>query len=167
MKYTESIEIKLPRAQVVRLISDVDSIPKWLRGIISHEPINGKHGEVGTVSRIVFEGGGKDSDVEPMEATETVVRLEPENLDDLVPTEPVHYDRELESQGMWSMAKERFIEVSPKRTLWESENEYRFAGLSMRMAAPFLKGSFRRQQRKHMKDFKAFAERGIDVRLSK
>lgn len=37
MKYTEAIEINLPRKEVVALISDIDVIPKWLRLARSHE----------------------------------------------------------------------------------------------------------------------------------
>lgn len=159
MKYTESIEIDLPRKDVVRLISDADSIPKWLRGLKEHEPLSGNHGEVGTSSRIVFDTGSQE-----MEATETVVRQEPQDLENLQASEIVYYDRELEAEGMWSISKDRFIELEPERTLWESENVYRFDGVMMRVLAPFMKGSFRKQQRVHMEDFKAFAERGVDVR---
>lgn len=161
MKYTEAIEINLPRKEVVALISDIDVIPKWLRGLVSHTPTNGKHGEVGTTSRVVFDTNGQE-----MTATETVVRQEPQDLEDLQPTQTVYYDRQLEADGMWSMAKERFIELEPDRTLWESDNEYRFDSLVMRVLAPVMKRSFRKQQRMHMGDFKAFAERGIDVRDS-
>lgn len=161
MKYTEHIEIDLPRGEVVRLISDFTTIPKWLRGLVSHEPVNGQHGKVGTVSRIVFDTGGQT-----MEATEKVVRQDPKDLNDLKSSETVYYDRELQAEGMWSISKDRFIELEPDRTLWESDNEYRFDSAFMKLLAPLMKGSFRKQQRMHMGDFKAFAERGVDVRDS-
>lgn len=161
MKYTESIEVDLPRKDVVRLISDAESIPTWLRGLKRHELLSGNHGEVGTSSRFVFDSGGQE-----MEATETVVRQEPQDLENLQASEIVYYDRELKADGMWSISKDRFIELEPERTLWESENVYRFDGVMMRVLAPFMKGSFRKQQRVHMEDFKAFAERGVDVRES-
>ncbi|QWF84167.1 SRPBCC family protein [Amycolatopsis sp. CA-230715] len=34
MKYTNSIEIALPRAKVVQLISDPAHMVKWLRGLV-------------------------------------------------------------------------------------------------------------------------------------
>lgn len=159
MKYSEHIEINLPREHVVRLVSDIDAIPKWLRGLVSHEPINGQHGEVGTQSKIVFDTGGQE-----MEATETVVRQDPKDLNNLDKSQTVFYDRELQAEGMWSISKDRFIELEPDRTLWESENEYRFDSVLMRVLAPLMKRSFIKQQRMHMGDFKAFAERGVDVR---
>ena len=137
----------------------MDSIPKWLRGFKSHEPINVKHGEVGTVSKIVFETGGQETT-----ATETVIRQSPQDVNNAPVTEIVYYDRELQADGMWSLAKERFIELEPNRTLWESENEYRFESFLMRAMGLVMKRSFIKQQKIHMRDFKAFAERGVDVR---
>ena len=106
MKYTEAIEINLPRQEVVALISDIDVIPKWLRGLVSHTPTNGKHGEVGTTSRVVFDTNGQE-----MTATETVVRQEPQDLEDLQPTQTVYYDRELEAEG-----KGEFLELPVYRS---------------------------------------------------
>ena len=68
---------------------------------------------------------------------------------------------------MWSAARERLIEAGPEKTLWESENEYRFSSLLMRLVGPFMRGAFRKQSRQHMLDFKAFAEQGTDVREAK
>ncbi len=55
-------------------------------------------------------------------------------------------------------------EAGPNTTLWESENEFRFDRLLMRLVALLMPGSFRKQSRQHMQDFKAFAEQGTDVR---
>ncbi|MDP4511886.1 SRPBCC family protein [Nonomuraea turcica] len=54
MKYTTSIERDLPREKVVQLISDPPQMPKWLRGLVLHEPVNGVHGQLGTTSRVIF-----------------------------------------------------------------------------------------------------------------
>ncbi|GAA0340339.1 hypothetical protein [Micropruina glycogenica] len=45
--------------------------------------------------------------------------------------------------------------------LWQSANEYRFTGLPMRLIAPLMRPALSLQ---HMRDFKAFAEHGADVR---
>lgn len=49
-------------------------------------------------------------------------------------------------------------------TLRESENEYRFSGLPMRRVGFLMPGALRKQSLRHMRDFKAFAEEGKDVR---
>jgi Polyketide cyclase / dehydrase and lipid transport len=158
MKYTVSIEIALPRERVVPLLADPAHMPKWLRGLVLHEPLNGGHGQVGTESRVVMRSGQQT-----MEGTETITRREPADLHGIPRDGVVHFEREIVAEGMWSAARERLSEAGPETTLWASENEYRFSG-PMRLLAPFMRGAFRKQSRQHMQDFKAFAEQGTDVR---
>jgi carbon monoxide dehydrogenase subunit G len=162
MKYTVSIEIAVPREQVAQLLADPAHIPKWLRGLVLHEPLNGMHGQVGTESRVVMQMGRQT-----MELTETITRRDPADLREIPRDSVVHFDREIVAEGMWSAARERLTEAGPRTTLWESENEYRFSSLPMRLVAPFMRGAFRKQSHVHMQDFKAFAEHGTDVREAK
>ena len=159
MKYTLSIEIALPRERVVQLLADPAHLPMWLRGLVVHEPLSGAHGQVGTASRVVVRAGQKE-----MEATETITRLEPADLHGIPRDAVVRFEREIVADGMWNAARERLTEAGPVTTLWVSENEFRFSGWPMRLAAPLLRGAFRKQSRQHMQDFKAFAEHGTDVR---
>jgi hypothetical protein len=162
MKYIVSIEIALPRERVAQLLADPTYLPQWLRGLVLHEPLNGVHGQVGTQSRVVMKMGQQD-----MALTETITRREPANLQGIPRNSVVHFDREIVTEGMWSAARERLTEAGPETTLWESENEYRFSGLPMRLMSPFMRGAFRKQSLQHMQDFKAFAEQGTDVREGK
>jgi len=162
MKYTVSIEIAQPRERVAQLLADPAHLPMWLRGLVLHEPISGAHGQVGTESRVVMQMGRQT-----MEATETITRREPTSLHGIPRDSVVQFDREIVAEGMWSAARERLSEAGPETTLWESENEYRFSGLPMRLMALFMGGAFRKQSRVHMQDFKAFAEHGTDVRGAK
>jgi Polyketide cyclase / dehydrase and lipid transport len=162
MKYTVSIEIALSREQVVQLLADPAHIPKWLRGLVLHEPLNGMHGQVGTESRVVMQTGQQK-----MELTETITRRDPADLHEIPRDSIVHFDREIVAKGMWCAARERLTETGPETTLWESENEYRFGSLPMRLMVSFMRGAFRKQSRQHMQDFKAFAEHGTDVREAK
>ena len=158
MKYTVSITIALPRERVAQLLADPAHLPKWLRGLVLHEPLNGLHGQVGTESRVVMQMGQEE-----MEGTETITRREPANLQGIPRDSVVHFDREIVAEGMWSAVRDRLTEAGPETTLWASENEYRFSG-PMRLVVPFMRGAFRKQSRQHMQDFKAFAEQGTDVR---
>ncbi|MFI5716504.1 SRPBCC family protein [Nocardia sp. NPDC051750] len=159
MKYTVSIEIALPRERVAQLLADPAHLPKWLRGLVLHEPLSGVHGQVGTTSRVVLQTGKQK-----MEATETIMRREPADLREIPKESVVHFDREIVGGGMWSAARERLTEAGPETTLWESENEYRFDGLMMKLVGLLMPGAFRKQSLQHMQDFKAFAEQGKDVR---
>jgi uncharacterized protein YndB with AHSA1/START domain len=159
MKYTNSIEIALPRERVAQLLADPAHLPKWLRGMVLHEPVNGIHGQLGTTSRIVLQSGSRT-----MEFTETVTRREPADLHGIPKDVVVHFDRESAGAGMWSVVRDRLTEASPETTLWESESEYRFSGLLMRLMGLLMPGAFHKQSQQHMEDFKAFAEQGKDVR---
>ncbi|MFI9610728.1 SRPBCC family protein [Streptomyces sp. NPDC052023] len=159
MKYTVSTEIALPREKVVQLLADPAHLPKWLRGLVLHEPLSGEHGQPGTTSRVVMEMGGRK-----IECTETITRREPADLREIPATSVVHFDREIVGEGMWSAVRDRLTEAGPETTLWESENEYRFSGFLMKLVALAVPRAFRRQSHQHMRDFKAFAEQGRDVR---
>lgn len=158
MKFTISIEIARPWEKVIQLLSDPAHRPKWLRGLVLHEPVRGEDGQVGTESRVVFQSGQQS-----MECTETITRREPTNLHDITSDQVIHFGREIVATGMWSAAHEQLTEGGPESTHWVSENEYRFTGL-LRLAAPFMRGAFIKQTRQHMQDFKAYAEDGTDVR---
>ena len=162
MKYTVSIEIAMPLEEVAQLLADPAHIPKWLRGVVLHEPLSGVHGQVGTKSRVVMEMGQQK-----FEATETITRREPSDLGSIPKGSVVHFEREIVSKGMWNAARERLTEAGPDTTLWVSENEYRFSGLLMRLVGLLMPGTFRKQSLQHMQDFKAFAEHGKDVREGK
>ena len=159
VKYTNSIEIALPREEVARLLADPAHIPKWLRGIVLHEPVKGQHGQLGTESRVVMAAGQRT-----MEMTETITRREPVELHDIPKDSVVHFDRETVGAGMWSVVRDRLTEAGPQTTLWVSDSEFRFSSLPMRLVGLLMPGSFRKQSQQHMQDFKAFAEQGTDVR---
>ncbi|GGN20236.1 hypothetical protein GCM10010109_33930 [Actinoplanes campanulatus] len=159
MKYTVSIEIALPREQVAQLLADPAHLPKWLRGLVLHEPVSGTHGQLGATSRVVMQMGKQR-----MECTETITRREPADLHGIPSEAVVHFDREIVGEGMWSVSRDRLTETGPQRTLWESENEYRFTGLLMRLVGLVMPGAFRKQSLQHMQDFKNFVEYGQDVR---
>lgn len=160
MKYTESIEIALPLERVAQMLADPAHMPKWLRGLVLHEPLSGVHGQVGTRSRVVMQMGQQT-----FEATETITRREPADLSSIPKGSVVHFEREIVGEGMWNAARERLTEIGPDTTLWVSENEYRFSGLLMRLVGLLMPGTFRKQSQQHMQDFKAFAEHGKDVRI--
>lgn len=108
MKYTTSIEIALPREKVRQLLAGPAHMPKWLRGLVLHEPVDGGHGQLGTISRVVFKMGKQR-----MEATETITRLEPEDLHAIPSSVVVHYDREIAGEGMWQAQRDRLIAAGP------------------------------------------------------
>ena len=159
MKYTVSLEIALPRERVAQLLADPAHLPKWLRGLVLHEPLSGVHGQAGTRSRVVLQMGQQR-----MECTETITRREPVDLHGIAREDVVRFEREIVGRGMWSAVRDRLTESGPETTLWASESEYRFSNVLMRLVGLLMPGTFRKQSLQHMRDFKAFAEHGTDVR---
>ncbi|MFH5230403.1 SRPBCC family protein [Antrihabitans spumae] len=159
MKFTNSVEVALPLERVAQLLADPAHLPKWLRGMVLHEPLSGIHGELATTSRVVMQSGKRR-----FECIETITRREPADLHGIPKGTVVHFDREIVGAGMWSVARDRLTEANPDTTLWECDSEYRFSGLLMRLMGLLMPSAFRKQQQQHMQDFTAFAEQGKDVR---
>ena len=161
MKYRNSIEIAQPRARVAQLLADPVHLPRWLRGMVLHEPVRGEHGQLGTVSRVVLQSGKQT-----FEITETVTRREPSDLQEIPREVVVVFERESVGASIWSVVRDRLTETDPRSTLWVSDSEFRFDGVLMRLIGFVMPGTFRKQSQQHMEDFKAFAEHGNDVRES-
>jgi hypothetical protein len=60
--------------------------------------------------------------------------------------------------------KNRFIELSPTKTKWESTCSYEFKTLFMKLMGFFCPGKFREQNMAFLENFKKFCETGKDVR---
>ena len=149
MKYTVSILIDLPRAEMVEMFDNPDNLPCWQRGLQSMQLISGKAGQPGARSRLVFQMGKRR-----IEMIETITKR---NL-------PAEFDGTYEAAGVFNVVHNRFIAVSASQTRWESDVEFRFSGLFMRFIGLVMKSAFPKQSLQYMQDFKAFAEQGVDVR---
>lgn len=149
MKYTVQIDVDVPRERVLALLDDPANMPKWQRGLKEVELLSGERGQVGATSRLVFQMGKRE-----MVMTETIVER------DLPDVFASTYD----TKGVHNVVRNRFVEVAPDKTRWESENEFVFSSFMMRIVGFLMKGAFPKQSLKYLQDFKAFAERGVDVR---
>jgi len=146
--YTQHIDLDLPRDRVVALFDDPDNLPKWQRGLQSFEHLSGEPGQPGAKSRLVFQMGRRR-----MEMVETITRR------DL----PEAFDGTYDAKGVHNIVENEFTELGPDRTRWTSHNVFEMRR-PMKLVGLLFGGSFRKQSMKYMEDFKAFAERGVDVR---
>jgi hypothetical protein len=149
LDYTITIVIDLPRDKVVALFDEPANLQKWQRGLLSFEPLSGQAGQAGAKSKLVFQMGKRR-----MEMIETITRR------DL----PDAFDGTYDVEGVHNIVENRFSELGPDKTLWESHNIFEMKGLMMKAMALLAPGMFRRQSQKYAEDFKAFAERGVEVR---
>ena len=146
MQYTVDIILELPRERVIELFDDPANLPKWQEGLLSFEPISGTPGQVGAKSKLLFDMGGRR-----IEMIETITRR----------SLPDAFEGTYETEGVFNVVKNRFIELSPNQTKWESENEFKFTTIFMKMMSVAMKGAFPKQSLKFMQDFKKFAEQGV------
>lgn len=147
MKYQEKIVINLPREEVVDKYSDPDNMKHWQRGFISMKRINGELGNDGSQNLLKYKMGNRE-----IEMTETILY---NNL-------PDEYKATYDAKGVYNLQDNRFLQNAQGNTEWISDNEFQFTGF-MKVFGWFMPGAFKKQSRKYMEDFKAFAEEGKSV----
>ena len=146
--YTVEIEIDVPRDRVVELFDNPDNLCKWQTGLQSFELVSGEPGQSGAKSKLVFVQGEHTIDL-----IETVTRR---NL-------PDEFNGTYEWCGGRNTLCNRFIELGPNRTKWESTCKYKFTSLMPKLMGLFCPGIFRKQNMSLLRNFKAFVEEGRDV----
>ncbi len=143
MKYTTEITIDLPRDRMMEIFDNPDNMEKWMDGLQEWEVISGEPGTPGAQMRMKFLQGKREIDM-----VETIVER---NM-------PEEFHVIYEAQGVKNWANNYFTEVSPDKTRWKAEHEFKFGGF-MRIMSFFMPTSmFQKQTLKNMNDFKAFAE---------
>ena len=144
MKYSNSLEIDVPRARVVVLVGDPDNYGAGQEGLVSHRRVKGESGQEGMQTILHHKMGKRE-----IEMLETVTeRALPESF-------PATY----EAKGVWNQAINRFSELEGDRTLWVLETEFRCKGF-MRFLTTIAPGMFKKQTQAAMEAFKAFVESG-------
>lgn len=147
--YTVDIEIDLPRDRVVELFDNPDNLFKWQTGLQSFELLAGEAGQPGARSKLVFKNGKQT-----VELIETVTER---NL-------PDEFNGTYEWNSGKNTLRNRFIEIGPERTRWESTCDYEFSSLLLKLMGFLAPGMFRKQNQSFLENFKAFCEQGQDVR---
>lgn len=142
MKYTAEIMIRLPRQAVVELFGQSDKLSEWQPGLKSITHLEGTPGEEGARAELVYEGRKGD-----LVMTETIIKKQL----------PEQFHMIYRSRGVYNEVNNWFIEEEPGRTLWRTENMFRFSGI-MRLLAPLMKQAFIHNTMLTMDRFKIFAE---------
>ena len=143
MNYTCEQTINLPRERVVALFDNPENMYKWQEGLKQQKHISGDPGKPGAKMKLRYEMGKRK-----MELTETIVRNEL----------PGEIESTYETKGVINQQVNRFHELGPNETLWESLNVFKFSSIPMKLMGFFMKGAFPKQTKKFMVNFKEFAE---------
>jgi len=143
MKYTLEIDIDLPREKVIELFDNTDNMFKWMEGLVGFEHLSGEAGQEGAKSRLKYEMGKRK-----IEMIETITKR---NL-------PDEFTLTYDAKGVWNEVVNRFVEVSPDKTKWITDQEFKFSGI-MKVIGALMPGSFKKQSYKYLEMFKDFAEK--------
>ena len=147
--YTVGITVDLPRERVIELFDNTDNLFCWQTGLQSFEPLSGELGQPGARAKLVYLNGKR--------RIELIEEITERDL-------PDRFCGRYEWDGGQNALNNRFIELGPDRTRWESTCSYQFNSLMMKLMGLLLPGTFRKQNMAFLENFKAFAEEGRDVR---
>ncbi len=142
MNYDLSIDIALPREEVMRLFDDTSKLDQWQPGLRGFKLISGESRQVGAVTKLIYQIGGRH-----IEMVETVTH---QNL-------PDEFFCTYKTKGIYNEIENYFSAVDANTTRWKSKNVFRLSGF-MWLFTPIMKGPFRKQSLQYMEMFKAFAE---------
>lgn len=142
MKYSQSIEISMPRERVVELLDNPENMKHWQPGLVSYEMISGDAGKAGAKMKLHYKMGKRE-----VEMVETIV----------VSKFPDEFSATYEAKGVWNKVENFFSEPKPGLTVWRSDNQFKMKGF-MKIMAAVMPGAFKKQSYKYLKLFKEFAE---------
>lgn len=147
MKYGLEIVVNLPLKRVIELFDSFENMKEWQEGLVSYEHIEGTPGEPGAKTKMHYKMGKREIDM-----VETITER---NLPDV-------FSATYEAKGVWNEVINHFSEVDESKTLWTTEQEFRFTTFFMKIMGFFMPGAFKKQSFKYMEDFKTFAENKKD-----
>jgi hypothetical protein len=142
MKDVVEVEITVPQQELAGLLADPRNGPKWMLDLERYEPVSGKEGMPGSTYRLVPKEG-------EMVFLATVVER---NL-------PDELRLNLKESGVDVAVTSNLIALSPTKTKLISEEIFTFRGMDNPVVSSSVKDAIHAAHRRHMEDFRIFAER--------
>ncbi len=147
MRYTIEIDIHKPLLEVADMLDNPENLKHWQPGFVSIEHRSGDPGSEGAVSVIKYKMGSRE-----MVMTETITRREL----------PQYFDAKYETNMAYNEQQNEFIAIDDQTTRWVSHCYFKLHGV-MKVIGWLMPGSFKKQSRIFMENFKAFVEEGKSV----
>jgi hypothetical protein len=141
MKSIVQVEINIPQKEAAELYADPRNNLKWMHDIARYEPLSGEQGLPGSTYRLVPKHGD-------MIFVATVIER---NL-------PDELKLHLEASDVHVQVRGTFSSLSPTRTKLINEQVFTFKGEGEGTFSPSVKKDIKAAHRRHMEDFKRFAE---------
>ena len=142
MNYMCELMIDLPRIKVIKLFDSFENLKQWQPGLKTTEHLDGKPGQNGATSRLVYDMKGRE-----VEMIETIIKRD----------FPEMFAATYKTKGVWNQVTNRFFETGSGGTRWVAEHEFKFSGM-MAVYAGFKGKSFQKETIKEMNRFKTYAE---------
>ncbi|MBK8847632.1 MAG: SRPBCC family protein [Bacteroidetes bacterium] len=142
MKYSVSIEIDRPIAQVIAAFDNPENLSKWMQGLQSIEHISGIPGQLGAKSKIKFKTGSRE-----IEMIETITNR---NL-------PHESASTYEAKDVFNIVINKFEKITDNKTRHITEQEFQLKGM-MKLIGWLMPAAFKKQSLKHLTDFINFVE---------
>ncbi len=145
MKFTCTVDIDLPRKEVIALWENPENLAQWQDGFQYMEHISGEKGKAGAKSKMAYIMNGKEMILE-----ETIVSS---NL-------PIDFTGYYKSDKTENTMENYFTELSENQTRWEANIHYTLMeGFILKLILKLFPSMFQKQTQKWMDQFKVFAER--------
>jgi hypothetical protein len=141
MQSIVEVEINRPQEEAAELYADPRNNLKWMHDIARYEPLSGEAGLPGSTYRLIPKEGD-------MIFVATVVER---NLPDELKLHLQASDLDVQVRGTFSR-------LSPTRTKLISEEVFTFKGAKDESMNPSVKEDIKAAHRRHIEDFKRFAE---------
>ncbi len=148
MKYTTEITVDVPRDEFIKKMDNPDNMRHWQRGLTDYKTISGPPGEEGSKMELQYLMGKRN-----MVLIETIIKR---NF-------PHEFHATYDTKGVHNLQKNYFKDIDGHSTKWISETDFQFEGFMMKTMGFLMPGAFKKQSKKYMEDFKAFAENGTSV----
>ncbi len=144
MKYRLEILINRSHTEVWNLFCDYDKVHLWQPSIIKIEPVSGRTGQVGAVSKWIYKANDREYFL-----TETILSRE----------EPNHFETVFRNEFAENSVTNVFTEQGSGQTLWVAETNYKFKTLLMSILGPFMKNRYIVRSKRDMERFKEMVEK--------
>lgn len=148
MKYTTEVQVNLPRQRFIEKMDNPANMKHWQKGLVDYKILSGEPGQEGSKMELRYKMGKRN-----MVLVETIIK---NNF-------PYEFHATYDAKNVHNIQKNYFKDIDGHSTQWVSETEFQFSGFMMKTMGFLMPGAFKKQSKKYMQDFKAFAEDGISV----
>ena len=151
MKYSCEITVEVPREEFVEKLDNPENMKYWQRGLLGYTLLSGQPGEEGARMDLQYKMGKRE-----ITMIETILKRD----------FPNEFHATYDAKGVHNVQRNYFVAISPEQTLWRAESEFKFESFFMKLMGFLMPGAFKKQSMKYLSNFKAFAEKGINVNQS-